>query len=147
VGDRLSGRPGSATLPTGDTTVSLAFAFSSADRARLPDGAANPYIATAAVASAGLDGIDRAASLVSRQHRPVTIDTNEDRNTGNGLVASTLVEGDRCAGRGRSRAERISSKLAEDHTVERMSGIESCAHVGEWMDRAVGTGDVLGEML
>jgi len=101
---------------------------------RLPDGAANPYLATAALAAAGLDGIDRRLE----PGEPLNINLydltpDEIRERGIGLLPQSLSEaldalaGDEVVKNG------IGAKLAEEFiSLKRMEWIEYSRHVGEW---------------
>lgn len=101
---------------------------------RLPDGAANPYLATAALAAAGLDGIDRKLD----PGEPLNINLydltpEEIRARGIGLLPQSLhaaidaLESDKVVQQG------IGSELAAEFIrLKRMEWIEYSRHVSEW---------------
>ena len=101
---------------------------------RLPDGAANPYLATAALAAAGLDGIDRKLD----PGEPLNINLydltpEEIRARGIGLLPQSLhaaldaLEADKVVQQG------IGSELAAEFIrLKRMEWIEYSRHVSEW---------------
>jgi glutamine synthetase len=101
---------------------------------RLPDGAANPYLATAALAAAGLDGIDRKLD----PGEPLNINLyelspEEIRARGIGLLPQSLnaaidaLEADKVV------QEGIGSELAAEFIrLKRMEWIEYSRHVSEW---------------
>jgi glutamine synthetase len=101
---------------------------------RLPDGAANPYLATAALAAAGLDGIDRKLD----PGEPLNINLYElspeqIRARGIGLLPQSLsaaidaLEADPVIQQG------IGLELAAEFMrLKRMEWIEYSRHVGEW---------------
>ncbi len=101
---------------------------------RLPDGAANPYLATAALAAAGLDGIDRKLDPGD----PLNINLydlspEEIAKRGIGLLPQSLsaaidaLEADQVVQQG------IGSELASEFIrLKRMEWIEYSRHVSEW---------------
>jgi glutamine synthetase len=101
---------------------------------RLPDGAANPYLVTAALAAAGLDGIDRRLD----PGEPVNVNLydlspEEIRSRGIGLLPQTLNE----ALDALAQDEVVQGGLGKDLAAEflrlkRMEWIEYCRHVSEW---------------
>jgi glutamine synthetase len=101
---------------------------------RLPDGAANPYLATAALAAAGLDGIDRKLD----PGEPLNINlyelTPEQISArGIGLLPQSLnaaidaLEADQVVQEGIGR-----ELAAEFIRLKRMEWIEYSRHVSEW---------------
>jgi len=101
---------------------------------RLPDGAANPYLATAALAAAGLDGIDRKLD----PGEPLNINLyeltpEEIRARGIGLLPQSLhaaidaLEADQVVQDGIGR-----ELAAEFIRLKRMEWIEYSRHVSEW---------------
>ena len=101
---------------------------------RLPDGAANPYLATAALAAAGLDGIDRKLD----PGEPLNINlyelTPEQISArGIGLLPQSLnaaidaLEADKVVQEGIGR-----DLAAEFIRLKRMEWIEYSRHVSEW---------------
>jgi glutamine synthetase len=101
---------------------------------RLPDGAANPYLATAALAAAGLDGIDRKLDPGD----PLNINLyelspEEIARRGIGLLPQSLsaaidaLEADKVVQAG------IGTDLAAEFIrLKRMEWIEYSRHVSEW---------------
>jgi glutamine synthetase len=101
---------------------------------RLPDGAANPYLATAALAAAGLDGIERKLD----PGEPLNINLyelspEEIRARGIGLLPQSLnaaidaLEADQVVQEGIGR-----ELAAEFIRLKRMEWIEYSRHVSEW---------------
>jgi glutamine synthetase len=101
---------------------------------RLPDGAANPYLATAALAAAGLDGIDRRLD----PGEPLNINLydltpDEIRARGIGLLPQSLSEALDALAADEVVQNGIGSQLAEEFIrLKRMEWIEYSRHVGEW---------------
>jgi glutamine synthetase len=101
---------------------------------RLPDGAANPYLATAALAAAGLDGIDRRLD----PGEPLNINLyeltpDEIRERGIGLLPQSLSEAADALAADEVVRNGIGAKLAEEFIrLKRMEWIEYSRHVGEW---------------
>jgi glutamine synthetase len=101
---------------------------------RLPDGSANPYLATAAIAAAGLDGIDRRLE----PGEPLNVNLYEwteqqIRDRGVRLLPQSLTE----ALDALEADEVIQSGLgkglaAEFVRLKRMEWIEYSRHVSEW---------------
>jgi len=101
---------------------------------RLPDGSANPYLATAALAAAGLDGIDRKLD----PGEPLNINLydlslEEIAKRGIGLLPQSLsaaidaLEADQVVQAG------IGPELAAEFIrLKRMEWIEYSRHVSEW---------------
>jgi glutamine synthetase len=101
---------------------------------RLPDGAANPYLATAAIAAAGLDGIDRRLD----PGEPLNINlyelTEEElRTRAVCLLPQSLNEAlDALAADEVIRAGIGAELAAEFIRLKRMEWIEYSRHVSEW---------------
>jgi glutamine synthetase len=101
---------------------------------RLPDGAANPYLATAALAAAGLDGIDRRLD----PGEPFNINLydltpDEIRARGIGLLPQSLSEAVDALAADEVVQNGIGAKLAEEFIrLKRMEWVEYSRHVGEW---------------
>ena len=101
---------------------------------RLPDGAANPYLATAALAAAGLDGIDRRLD----PGEPLNINLyeltpDEIRERGIGLLPQSLSEAVDALAADEVVKNGIGAQLAEEFIrLKRMEWIEYSRHVGEW---------------
>ena len=101
---------------------------------RLPDGSANPYLATAAIAAAGLDGIDRRLN----PGEPLNINlydlTPEEISArGIGLLPQSLSE----ALDALAADEVVQSGLGKDLAQEflrlkRMEWVEYSRYVGDW---------------
>lgn len=100
---------------------------------RLPDGSANPYLATAAVIAAGLDGIDR--KLDPGAPRNVNLYEWSDAQlaeAGIGLLPQNLgaaldhLEGDAVV------CEALGPLAAEFLKLKRMEWVEYQRHVSEW---------------
>jgi glutamine synthetase len=101
---------------------------------RLPDGAANPYLATAALAAAGLDGIDRRLD----PGEPLNINLydltpDEIRERGIGLLPQSLSEALDALAADEVVQKGIGADLAAEFIrLKRMEWVEYSRHVGEW---------------
>lgn len=101
---------------------------------RLPDGAANPYLATAALGAAGLDGIDRRLE----PGEPLNVNLyelsqQEIRDRGIGLLPQSLPEALDALVADRVVQNGIGTELATEFIrLKRMEWIEYSRHVGEW---------------
>jgi glutamine synthetase len=101
---------------------------------RLPDGAANPYLATAALAAAGLDGIDRRLD----PGEPLNINlyelsAQEIRARGIGLLPQSLSEAIDALEADEVIQQGIGVELAAEFMrLKRMEWIEYSRHVGDW---------------
>ncbi len=101
---------------------------------RLPDGAANPYLATAALAAAGLDGIDRKLD----PGEPLNINLYEltpeqIQARGIGLLPQSLSAALDALAADQVVQQGIGSELAEEFIrLKRLEWIEYSRHVGEW---------------
>jgi len=101
---------------------------------RLPDGAANPYLATAALAAAGLDGIDRKLD----PGEPLNINLYEltpeqIQARGIGLLPQSLSAALDALAADDVVQKGIGSELAAEFIrLKRMEWIEYSRHVGEW---------------
>ena len=74
---------------------------------RLPDASANPYLATAALIAAGLDGIDRKLEPpAGLQRRPVRAAAGADPRARHRAAAAVAGRGAGCAGRRRADLQR-----------------------------------------
>lgn len=101
---------------------------------RLPDGAANPYLATAALAAAGLDGIDRGLD----PGEPLNINLYElssehiaARHIG--LLPQSLAEALNALEQDEVVQGGIGQELAAEFLqLKRMEWVEYSRHVGEW---------------
>jgi glutamine synthetase len=101
---------------------------------RLPDGAANPYLATAALAAAGLDGIDRKLD----PGEPLNINlyelsAEEIQARGIGLLPQSLSAAIDALAADPVVQQGIGLDLAAEFIqLKRMEWIEYSRHVGEW---------------
>jgi glutamine synthetase len=101
---------------------------------RLPDGAANPYLATAALAAAGLDGIDRRLD----PGEPLNVNlydlsTQQIAERGIGLLPQSLAESLDALEQDEVVQQGIGLELAAEFLkLKRMEWIEYSRHVGEW---------------
>ena len=101
---------------------------------RLPDASANPYLATAALIAAGLDGIDRGldpgADCTEDLFR---LSLREVRERGHGLLPQSLeqaieaLEADEVV-----RAALGDTLAGEFIRLKRMEWVEYARHVGDW---------------
>lgn len=101
---------------------------------RLPDGAANPYLATAALAAAGLDGIDRKLD----PGEPLNVNLYEwseqqIRDKGIGLLPQSLIEACDALAADEVVKAGIGQDLANEFLkLKRMEWIEYSRHVSDW---------------
>ena len=101
---------------------------------RLPDGSANPYLATAALAAAGLDGIERRLD----PGEPLNVnlyDWSEQqiRDRGIGLLPQSLHEALDALAADEVVKAGLGAELAEEFIqLKRMEWIEYSRHVSEW---------------
>jgi len=101
---------------------------------RLPDGAANPYLATAALAAAGLDGIERRLD----PGEPLNINLYElseqdIRARGIGLLPQSLNEALDALEADQVVQQGIGTALAAEFVrLKRMEWIEYSRHVSDW---------------
>lgn len=101
---------------------------------RLPDGAMNPYLATAAIAAAGLDGIDKKldpGSPLNLNLYELTLEQIKKR--GIGLLPQSLSEALDALEKDEVVKGGIGADLAAEFIrVKRMECIEYSRHVSEW---------------
>jgi glutamine synthetase len=101
---------------------------------RLPDGAANPYLATAALAAAGLDGIERRLD----PGEPLNINLyelspEEIRDRGIALLPQSLNEAMDALAQDEVVRNGLGADLAAEFIrLKRMEWIEYSRHVGQW---------------
>ncbi|HZR01752.1 MAG TPA: type III glutamate--ammonia ligase [Burkholderiales bacterium] len=101
---------------------------------RLPDGSCNPYLATAGIIAAGLDGIKRQLD----PGEPTNIDLYqltpaEIKDRGIGILPQTLGEAIDAFESDRVLRQALGEKLAEEFIrLKRMEWIEYGRHVSEW---------------
>jgi glutamine synthetase len=101
---------------------------------RLPDGAMNPYLATAAIAAAGLDGIDNKIDPGEPLNLNLYDLTLEQiRKRGIGLLPQSLSEALDAFDRDDVVKAGIGAELsAEFSRVKRMEWVEFSRHVTQW---------------
>jgi glutamine synthetase len=101
---------------------------------RLPDGAANPYLATAALAAAGLDGIDRRLDPGDPLNVNLYDLTAEQISArGIGLLPQSLSEALDALAADEVVQNGIGAELAAEFIrLKRMEWVEYSRHVGEW---------------
>jgi glutamine synthetase len=101
---------------------------------RLPDGSMNPYLATAAIAAAGLDGIDRKLD----PGEPLNVNLYEwseaqIRERGIGLLPQSLKEAVDALEADSVVKQGLGVELADEFIkLKRMEWIEYSRHVSEW---------------
>ena len=101
---------------------------------RLPDGAANPYLVTAALAAAGLDGIDRRLD----PGEPLNINLydlslEETRARGIRLLPQSLSEALDALAQDEVVQNGLGADLAAEFIrLKRMEWVEYSRHVSEW---------------
>jgi glutamine synthetase len=101
---------------------------------RLPDGAANPYLATAALAAAGLDGIDRKLDPGEPLNLNLyELSPEEISARGIGLLPQSLSEALDALSADSVIQAGIGQELATEFIrLKRMEWVEYSRHVGEW---------------
>lgn len=101
---------------------------------RLPDGAMNPYLATAAIAAAGLDGIDNKldpGSPLNLNLYELTLEQIHKR--GIGLLPQSLHEAIDALEQDTVVKDGLGTELAAEFIrVKRMEWIEYSRHVSDW---------------
>jgi glutamine synthetase len=101
---------------------------------RLPDGSANPYLATAAIAAAGLDGIDRRLN----PGEPLNINlydlsAEQISERGIGLLPQSLAEAIDALAADEVVQSGLGKELAQEFIrLKRMEWVEYSRYVGEW---------------
>jgi glutamine synthetase len=101
---------------------------------RLPDGAMNPYLATAAIVAAGMDGIDNKINPGD----PLNVNLydltlEEIHKRGIGLLPQSLNEALDALEKDEVVKEGLGQALAAEFIrVKRMEWIEYSRHVGDW---------------
>ena len=101
---------------------------------RLPDGSMNPYLATAAIAAAGLDGIDRRLD----PGEPLNVNLYEltpqqIREKGIGVLPQSLKEAVDALEADEVVQQGIGKELAQEFiTLKRMEWVEYSRHVSDW---------------
>jgi glutamine synthetase len=101
---------------------------------RLPDGSMNPYLATAAIAAAGLDGIDRRLD----PGEPLNVNLyelsqQEIRDRGIGLLPQSLKEAIDALAGDEVVQQGIGKDLAQEFiSLKRMEWVEYSRHVSDW---------------
>jgi glutamine synthetase len=104
---------------------------------RLPDGSMNPYLATAAIAAAGLDGIDRKLD----PGEPLNLNLYElseaqIRERGIGLLPQSLKEAVDALERDEVIQQGLGVELAREFIqLKRMEWVEYSRHVSDWETR------------
>jgi glutamine synthetase len=101
---------------------------------RLPDGSANPYLATAAIAAAGLDGIDKRMN----PGEPLNVNLydltpEEISERGIGLLPQSLSEALDALAADEVVQSGLGKELAQEFIrLKRMEWVEYSRHVGDW---------------
>lgn len=100
---------------------------------RLPDGSCNPYLATAAVIAAGLDGVERALDPGAPQnHNLYTLPASERERTGVGLLPQNLHEA-LVALEGDAVLRAALGPLADEFlNLKHQEWVEYMRHVSDW---------------
>jgi glutamine synthetase len=104
---------------------------------RLPDGSMNPYLASAAIAAAGLDGIERKLD----PGEPLNVNLYELsesqlRERGIGLLPQSLKEAMDALEKDEVVKAGIGTELAAEFIqLKRMEWVEYSRHVSEWETR------------
>ncbi|MDA8190971.1 MAG: type III glutamate--ammonia ligase, partial [Gammaproteobacteria bacterium] len=100
---------------------------------RLPDGACNPYLATAALIAAGLDGVERSLDPGAPHNLDLyTLPASERERTGIGLLPQNLHEA-LVALEGDIVLRTALGPLAEEFlTLKHQEWLEYMRHVSDW---------------
>lgn len=101
---------------------------------RLPDGAMNPYLATAAILRAGLDGIDRQLDPGDPMNINLyELGTEQIKAKGIGLLPQSLNEALDALGQDEVVRAAIGADLAQEFlSLKRMEWVEYSRHVSDW---------------
>lgn len=101
---------------------------------RLPDGSCNPYLATAAILAAGLDGIDKKLSPGNPVNQNLyEWSSGQLREAGIRLLPQNLAEALDEFEKDQVLREAIGQGLSDEFlSLKRMEWIEYCRHVSEW---------------
>lgn len=101
---------------------------------RLPDGSCNPYLTTAAIMAAGMDGIDRKLDAgAPNNNNMYEYSTAQLKEIGIKLLPQTLVEAIDALEKDELVKGALGKKLAEEFiTLKRMEWVEYSRHVSEW---------------
>ena len=101
---------------------------------RLPDGSCNPYLATAAIMAAGMDGIDRKLDAgAPNNNNMYEYSIAQLQEIGIKLLPQTLGEAIDALEKDELVKGALGKKLAEEFiTLKRMEWVEYSRHVSEW---------------
>jgi len=101
---------------------------------RLPDGSMNPYLATAAIAAAGLDGIDRKLDPGEPMNvNMYELSAQEIRDRKVGVLPQSLKEAVDALEADEVVKQGIGNELAQEFiTLKRMEWVEYSRHVSDW---------------
>jgi glutamine synthetase len=101
---------------------------------RLPDGSMNPYLATAAIAAAGLDGIDRKLDPGEPMNvNMYELSPQEIRDRKVGVLPQSLKEAVDALEADEVVKQGIGNELAQEFiTLKRMEWVEYSRHVSDW---------------
>jgi glutamine synthetase len=101
---------------------------------RLPDGSMNPYLATAAIAAAGLDGIDRKLDPGEPMNvNMYELSPQEIRDRKVGVLPQSLKEAVDALEADEVVKAGIGNELAQEFiTLKRMEWVEYSRHVSDW---------------
>ena len=101
---------------------------------RLPDGAMNPYLATAAILAAGMDGVNRKLDAGAPVNENLyEIAPEELRRRGIGLLPQTLGDALQALESDEVVCGALGPELASEFIrLKRMEWIEYSRHVSDW---------------
>lgn len=101
---------------------------------RLPDGSCNPYLATAAIMAAGMDGIDRKLDPgAPNNHNMYEYTQAQLKELNINLLPQNLAEALDALAADEVICGALGSKLSQEFlSLKRMEWIEYCRHVSDW---------------
>jgi glutamine synthetase len=104
---------------------------------RLPDGSCNPYLTTAAIIAAGLDGIERELDPGEPNNTDLyRLTPAEIKERGIGILPQTLGEAIDALESDHVLRAALGEKLAQEFVrLKRMEWVEYSRHVSEWETR------------
>ena len=101
---------------------------------RLPDSGCNPYLVSAAIAAAGMDGVkNRLHPGTAEQHQPVRSHARGPEALGIGLLPQNLLEAITALEQDEVVQDALGPELAAEFiSLKRMEWTEYARHVSDW---------------